>query len=114
MIIEKLIELFNGSDLDAPAFSEIPKDHVPEEYYVIELIGDPMKNKIETATVVIRSYAKSMVRASDLAYDADNFMLNGAIMDDVISGITRNTIANVTDQSTKKYRYQGVYIITHY
>lgn len=114
MLIESLIEYFNNSDLDAPVFTEVPKRDIPQEYYVLELIGDPAKDHISTATIVIRSYAQSMKRAADLAYEIDMILRYGAITMDIISGIVRNTIGNNTDQTTKEYRYQGVYVITHY
>ena len=119
MILDVIIDYLNNSNLDAPAYkipayAEVPKENIPEEYYVLELIGDPMVDHIPAATIAARSYARSMKRAADLAYDLDNILMNGLINLDYISGVKRNTIANYTDQSTKEYRYQGVYIITHY
>lgn len=114
MILEEIIDYLNNSDLDAPAFGEIPKENCPEEFYIVELIGDPVVDQIETATIAIRSYAQNMKRAADLSYDVDNLMRYGLIELDYISGVKRNTIANWTDQSTKQYRYQGVYVVTHY
>ena len=114
MILDVIIDYCNNSDLDAPAFAERPKQNCPDEYYILELIGEPKSDQIETATIAVRSHANNMKRAADLAYDIDNLLMNGIINLDYIAGVRRNTIANFTDQSTKEYRYQGVYVITHY
>lgn len=114
MILEVIIDYLNSSDLDAPAYAEIPKRDCPEEFYIIELTGESVTDQLETATIVARSYGKNMKQAADLAYDLDNILRNGLVKLDYISGVKRNTVTNITDQSTKQYRYQGVYIITHY
>ncbi len=114
MILDVIIDYCNNSNLDAPAFAETPKQNCPDEYYIIELIGEPSVDQIETATIAVRSHARNMKRAADLSYDMDNLLMNGFIELDYIAGVKRNTIANFTVQNTKEYRFQGVYLITHY
>ena len=114
MLEEILYEfLNNGVDLDAPVYTMIPKDQ-PAEYYVFELTGSSNKDHINKSTIVIRSHAQSLKRAADLAYDIDNTMLHALKRLDYIAGVERNTVSNFTDQDTRTYRYQGVYVITHY
>ncbi len=110
-----IIEYLNRSDveLDAPTYGEIPQDP-PDEFYIVELTGGPQSNHINQSTIAIKSHAKSRARAADLAYDVDNVMLNSLPELDYVSGAKRNTIANFTDLSKKGYRYQGVYVVTHY
>ena len=108
-----IIDFLNQADLDAPTYGDDPKNP-PEEYYTVELIGGPSINKINQSTIAIKSHAKSRARAADLAYDVDNVMQNGLIEDDYVSGVKRNTVANFTDTAKKTYRYQGVYVVTHY
>ena len=114
MIVDAIINYLNNSDLGIPAFAEIPKQGVPEEFIIIEQTGSPQENQIDRSTIVTRSYAQSMERAADLAYDLDYIMMNDLLEMDLVSGVKRNTIANFTDLTTKQYRYQSVYVITHY
>ncbi len=114
MIIDVLTDYLNNADLDAPVYTEIPKAGIPDEYYVIEQTGSPQDNQIDKSTIAIRSYAQSMSRAADLAYEMDNIMMNSLKELAYVSGVRRNTIANFTDLSTKQYRYQGVYVVIHY
>lgn len=108
-----IIEYLNSADLDAPAFGEKPQK-APEEFYTVELTGGGATDHINESTIVIQSYANSRARAADLAYDVDNVMQYGLIELDYVSKVHRNTVANFTDTATKKYRYQGVYVVTHY
>ena len=110
-----IIEYLNRSDveLDAPTYGEIPAK-APDEFYVVELTGGPQTDHINHSTIAIKAHAKSRARAADLAYDVDNVMLGSLKELPYISGVERNTIANFTDLSTKGYRYQGVYVVTHY
>ncbi len=110
-----IIEYLNRSDveLDAQAFGEIP-EKAPDEFYVVELTGGGQTDHINQSTIAIKSHAKSRARAADLAYDVDNVMINNLPELDYVSGVKRNTVANFTDLATKGYRYQGVYVVTHY
>lgn len=110
-----IIEFLNRSDveLDCPTYGEIPEDP-PEEFYIVELTGGPQTDHINRSTIAIKSHAQSRARAADLAYDVDNVMLGVLKELDYVSGVERNTIANFTDLATKGYRYQGVYVVTHY
>lgn len=114
-MIESIIISFlnNETELSAPVYTEVPKDE-PAEFFVIENTGTALRNHIQSTTLAIRSHAQSLERAADLLYQADAVLTDELIKLDEISGIRRNSIYNFTDPGTKKYRYQGVYIITHY
>lgn len=113
MIESIIINFLSEAGLDAPVYMEIP-ELPPEEFYILENTGQSMTDHIKTTTLAVQSYAQSMERAADLAYEIDKVILENLPELDEIAGIRRNSIYNFTDQSTKQYRYQGVYVITHY
>lgn len=113
MLEEILFNFLNNVELDAPTYTMIPKNP-PEEFYVLERTGGGISDHINSTTVAIRSNAQSLERAADLMYDLDNVMRNALPSLDYICGVRRNSIANFTDPQTKAYRYQGVYVISHY
>lgn len=92
-------------------YLEIP-DSPGTEYYVIERTGSSRTDWIDSATIVVQSYAKSMHRAAVL-----NRMLKG-IMDDMVtlpevSSCKLNSDYNYTDTDTHQYRYQAVFDVTY-
>lgn len=114
MLEEILYNFLNHAvELDAPVYTMIPPDP-PGEFYVFEKTGSSETDHINKSTIAVRSCAQSLKRAADLAYDMDNAMLHALISLDYVSKVERNTVSNFTDQDTRTYRYQGVYVITHY
>jgi transcriptional regulator NrdR family protein len=92
---------------------EIPEDP-PMEFYILENTGQSMRDHVRTTTMAVQSYAQSMERAADLAYEIDEVILETLQELDDVAGVRLNSLYNFTDQSTKQYRYQGVYVVTHY
>ena len=73
---------------------------------------------ITTSTIAIQSVVDSlqggsMLDAMDLNEDVKEVM-DGIITLDEIVRVDLNSDYNYTDDSTKEYRYQAVYQITHY
>lgn len=73
---------------------------------------------ITTSTIAIQSVVDSlqggsMLDAMDLNEDVKEAM-DGIITLDEIVRVDLNSDYNYTDDSTKEYRYQAVYQITHY
>ena len=113
MIESTILSFLDEAGLDAPVYMEIPEDP-PEEFYILENTGQSMTDHIRTTTLAVQSYAQSMERAADLAYEIDEVIRESLPELDAVAGVRRNSLYNFTDQSTKQYRYQGVYVITHY
>lgn len=113
MIESTILSFLNNAGLDAPLYMEIP-ENPPEEFYILENTGQSMRDHVRTTTMAVQSYAQSMERAADLAYEIDEIILETLQELDDVAGVRLNSLYNFTDQSTKQYRYQGVYIITHY
>lgn len=113
MFESTILNFLYESGLDAPVYMEIPETP-PEEFYILENTGQSMTDHVRTTTLAVQSYAQSMERAADLAYEIDAVILDTLPELDDVAGVRLNSIYNFTDQSTKQYRYQGVYVITHY
>ena len=114
-MIEKIIyDYLNSSeDLTAKAYTEMPET-VPNKMYLIEKTGSSIDNKINTATIAIQSYAETLYDAISLNEDLKPVMLDGLISLDSVSGVYLNSDYNYTDTTTKRYRYQAVFVVTYY
>ena len=113
-MIEKIVyDYLNSLDLNASAYTEIPKN-VPSKFYLIEKTGSITADRITTSTVAIQSYAESLLDAISLNEDLKTAMLDGLISLETVSGVSLNSDYNYTDTTTKRYRYQAVFVITHY
>ena len=94
-------------------YMEVPRDSLPSKFVVVERTGGDRSNHINTTTFAVQSYAESL-------YDASAFNeLVKAAMDSLVdepevSKSAYQTDYNFTDTTTKRYRYQAVYDITHY
>lgn len=109
MIEKKIIEYLN---ISVPVYAEIPETN-SGKFVVIEKTGATFENKIDSATIVIQSYADSLLDAAEL-----NEEVKAAVFDlishDDIANVTLNSDYNYTDTATKRYRYQAVFEITYY
>lgn len=114
-MVEKIIyDYLNSSEiLTAKVYTEIPKT-VPSKMYLIGKTGSSNKNKINSATITIQSYADTLYDAVSLNEDIKAVMIDGLITLDSISGVYLNSDYNFTDTTTKRYRYQAVFVVTYY
>ena len=112
-MIEKTILDYLNSELTIPVYCEIPKTK-PEKYYAIERTGGSFENKICRSNIVIQSYAKTMFDAVSMNEAIKAKMLDGLVTLDRISKVELNSDYNYTDPTTAQYRYQAVFVVTHY
>ena len=110
-MIEKTVYDYLNSILDTPVYTEIPANP-PDSFVVIEKTGSSRENRIDTATMALQSYAVSLFRAAELNEEV-KAAIEGMIELDSISAVYLNSDYNFTDQSTKHYRYQALYVITY-
>jgi hypothetical protein len=111
-MIEKIILDYLNETLTVPAYMEVP-EKAPESYVVIEKTGSSEYNHIKEATLAIQSIAPTLYKAACLNEEVKTVMDNA----DKLADITKskcNSDYNFTDTSTKSYRYQAVYDISHY
>ena len=98
-------------------YAEKPKCH-PAKYILIEKTGSSTENMITTSTIAVQSIEDSlrsgtMLDVMKLNEEVKEVMLE-IITEDYVSKCALNSDYNFTDNSTKEYRYQAVFQITHY
>lgn len=111
-MIEELVCNFLNEEMGLPAFWEKPEDQ-PEEFLIVEKTGGKKTDHIKDATIAIQSYAGSMYRAAEIN-DAVIHAMDHLVEYDGVSRVQLNSDYNFTDTTTKQYRYQAVFDITHY
>lgn len=113
MIEKTLYKFLVASGLDAPVYTEIPKEP-PSSFYLIEKTGSSMNNHIYSSTFAIQSYGTSLFESISMNEALKKVMLEGFIADPLVSSIELNSDYNFTDLEEKRYRYQAVFDIIHY
>ena len=118
-MIEKILISFLKSKTSANdnVFAERPEE-VPACYIAIEKTGSSTTDMITTSTVAIQSCCdslqnKSFLDAAELNEELKGVMEDLIALDDIVM-VDLNSDYNYTDNTTKEYRYQAVYQITHY
>lgn len=111
-MIEKIILDYLNQTLPAPAYSEEPEER-PARYVLIEKTGSGRENHINSATIVIQSYAESLFFAAELNENVLSAMKKAAELNEICR-IEKNSDYNYTDTETKRYRYQAVFDIVYY
>lgn len=111
-MIEATVTSYLASALSVPVSAELPAT-LPASFAVVEKTGGGEANHIRDATIAVQSYAPTLFEAAQLNETVLTAM-EGLVALPSISKCTLNTSYNFTDPSTKQYRYQAVFDITHY
>lgn len=111
-MIEKVIYDYLNTGTDIPTYLERPKQP-PAKYYLLEKTGGGRTNHINTSILIIQSYAPSLYEAASMNESVIEKMLDAVSLGDV-SRVSLNSNYNYTDSTTKQYRYQAVFDVTHY
>lgn len=110
-MIEKTICDYLTTKLKCPVLPEKPSR--PYSGYVfVERTGGRGKF-IKYSTVALQSYGASLYDAASLNEEVIEAMYEMVELND-ITHVELNQTYNFTDASTKEYRYQAVFDITHY
>lgn len=110
MIAKTLLD-YLGSNLDVPVVMEAPDQTTG--YVLIDQTGSSRTNHIITTTFAIQSYGASLYDAMVLNDEVKDAMVGFAELDE-ITRVELETDYNFTNTATKQYRWQAVYLITHY
>ncbi len=110
MILTDLLQYLNGN-LSVGVYAESPEELT--NYVLIEQTGSSRINHIVTTTFAVQSYGDSMLDALTLNEEVKAVM-DGFLALDNITRVELETDYNFTDTTTKQYRWQAVYNITHY
>ena len=124
MIEQTLLEyLSDKTSAGKNVFCERPAK-APSEYILIEKTGSGTENRITTSTFAIQSISNSldggsMLQAITLNDEVKDALLGadedyGLVELEDIVRIELNSDYNFTDITTKEYRYQAIFNITHY
>ena len=111
-MIEKIMFDYLNDKLSVGAYMERPETP-PESYVVIEKTGSSKENQIVTSVLAFQSYAKTLASAASLNELVKAVVEESSELTD-ISGVHLNTDYNFTKPDSKQYRYQAVFLITHY
>ncbi len=111
-MIELIVEKFLNNELNVPAYLEMPEKN-PDSFVLIEKTNSNEKNKLDSSVLVFQSYAKTLYSAAALNEEVKKALKRLESINEIVS-VKLNSDYNFTDTTTKKYRYQAVYNITHY
>jgi hypothetical protein len=112
MIEVTILNYLNENLENITAYMERPANP-PKSYVLIEKTGGGEENHIRHSTIAVKSIADSLYKAALLNEEVKDLMSSAISLDD-IAKVELNSDYNFTDTSTKQYRYQAVFDITHY
>lgn len=110
MIAKTLLDYLDNT-LDVPVVMEAPEQLTG--YVLIDQTGSSRINHIITTTFAIQSYGDSLYNAMVLNEAVKEAMVGFAELGNV-TRVELDTDYNFTNTATKQYRWQAVYLITHY
>jgi hypothetical protein len=94
-------------------YAEKPQN-LPARYIIIEKTGGRVSDKIPNATIAIKSISKNSLLEAISLNEEVKAVMDAIVELDSIGSCRLNSDYNFTDQTTKEYRYQAVFDITHY
>ena len=110
MIAKTLLDYLD-SVLNVSVVMEAPEQ--TSDYVLIDQTGSSRTNHIITTTFAIQSYGDSLYEAMVLNDAVKDAMVGFAELGNV-TRVELQTDYNYTNTATKQYRWQAVYLITHY
>ena len=111
-MIERTILWFLKNELEEPIYLEKPEP-VPEIYVLFEKTGSRRTNRLMVSMFAFQSYATSLLGAVELN-EKVKAAVDKLIESDEIASVRLDSDYNWTDTTTKRYRYQAVFDISHY
>ena len=111
-MIEKTILDYMNETASVKAYMERPA-RKPASFILLEKTGSRRSNKIEQSTITVQSYAPSLYEAATLNEEAKSLMYELVALDNV-SAVELNSDYNFTNTADKQYRYQAVFVVTHF
>lgn len=111
-MIELTILQYLKTQLTEPVYMETPAT-VPARYVLMEKTGSTKTKRSHSSTFAFQSYAESLYQVVVLNELVKSAVENLVNLDE-IGSVKLNSDYNYTDTTTKQYRYQAVFDITHY
>lgn len=110
MIAKDLLD-YLGEALSVGVYMESPEELT--NYVLLDQTGSSRNDHIVTTTIAVQSYAPSLYEAMVLNESVKEAMEGFAQLANV-TRVELDTDYNFTNTTTKQYRWQAVYNITHY
>lgn len=110
-MIEKILLDYLSPALSVPVYMEVPEDDV-EAFVVIQKTGSTKTNHIPAAVMAFQSYGGTLYEAAQLNEQVKEAVEASVILDG-INAVRLNSDYNFTDTTTKRYRYQALYVVTY-
>lgn len=98
--------------LTIPVCFEVPQN-APDTFVKLERTGGNIYDHIHRATFAVQSYAPTLEKAAQLDALIVGIVLGSPSRDEICAA-RLNSHYNYTDTTTKRYRYQAVFDISHY
>lgn len=111
-MIELIAKEFAEKNLAVPVYMEFPLNP-PERFVVLKKGDSSRENLIDSAMLVVDSYAESLLEAAKLNEQV-KAVLDDLIQLDTVSCSRRGSDYPAFDTKNKRHRYQTVQNITHY
>lgn len=111
-MIESTVRKYLETELNVPTYLE-HEDDMPSEYIMIERTGGSITNHLKGCTLAVQSISFSMHKSALLNEKVKDAMLELPGTNNV-AACKLNSDYNFTDTTTKQYRYQAVFNLTHY
>ena len=111
-MIELILYEYLEEVLEEPVYMQRPET-APTRYVLLEKTGSSEKNHIKSAVFAFQSYAETLYEAAALNERVKE-AVKGSMQLDEISSVQLNSDYNFTDVSGKQYRYQALFVFTHY
>lgn len=112
MIETILLDYLNNCNLSAMVYMEQPEVK-PTAFFLLEKTGGNMTDQIKQSNFIVQSYGVSLYDAATMNKEVKEAMFNAITLND-ISKVELNSDYNYSDPTTKQYRYQAVFVVTHY
>ena len=110
MIAKDLLD-YLGTELSVGVYMEAPEQLT--NYVLLDQTGSSRTNHIITTTIAVQSCAPSLYEAMLLNEEVKAAM-DGFLSLEQVTRVELETDYNFTNTATKQYRWQAVYLITHY
>lgn len=111
MTIEEIICNYLTEKLEVVALPEKPSRPFHRKIFVERTGGGG--HFVKESVMALQSYGDSMYEAAALNDQVIDQMFKAVELDSIIN-VNLNSNYNFTDETTKEYRYQAVFEITHY
>lgn len=114
MIIEQTIYEYLRDNTHLPVYMEVPNLSKVKAFYTIEKTGSSKTNRLETSTFAVQSWSDNSLFESATMNEEIKQVVENMVDIDRVTKVSMNSDYNYTDLTTKHYRYQAVFNITHY